>query len=55
MSFERTCAGCQDFRVGPGEQHCERCGGFTETLWRWMEAPPCARCGRDTRIVDPLV
>ncbi len=44
----------RDFRVGPGEQHCERCGEIIETLWRWMESRPCARCGRDTRIVDPF-
>ena len=54
MSFERTCTGCRDFRVGPGEQQCERCGEINETLWRWMESRPCSRCGRDTRIVDPV-
>lgn len=40
MSFERTCVGYRDFRVGPGDQHCERCGEVTKTLWRWTESRP---------------
>ncbi len=44
MSIERTCAGCRDYQVDPGEQHCDRCGDLTETLWRWMGRRPCTRC-----------
>ena len=54
MSFERSCAGCREIRGLPGFQHCARCRKVTETVWRWMEARPCTRCGRETRIVDPL-
>ena len=32
MSFEGTCAGWRDFRVGPSEQYCERCGTVAETV-----------------------
>ena len=32
MSFERTCAGWRDYRVGSGEQYCERCGTVAETV-----------------------
>ena len=54
LSFQRTCAGCRDLRDTRGSQHCERCGKITETILRWMESRPCVRCGRDTRIVEPL-
>ena len=54
LSFERTCAGCRDLRAMRGPQHCERCGKTTESLLRWMESRPCVRCGRDTRMVEPL-
>ena len=32
MSLERTCAGWRDYRVGPGERDCERCGTVAETV-----------------------
>ena len=54
LSFERTCAECRDLREARGPQHCERCGKITETLVRWMEFRPCVRCGRYTRMVEPL-
>ena len=34
MSFERTCAGWRDYRVGPGEQDCERCGTVAKIVPR---------------------
>ena len=54
LSFERTCAGCRDLRTARGAQSCERCGKITETLLRGMESRPCIRCGRNTRMVEPL-
>ena len=54
MNFERTCAGYGDFRVGPSQQYCERCGEVTETVWRRTKSRHGVRYGRHTRIAGSL-
>lgn len=41
MSFKRTCAGWRDYRVGPGEQNCERCETVAETVPHLAVAKAC--------------
>ena len=54
MSFERTCARCQERRSLPGPQHCGRIASWSRESSCERQTPPATREDREPKATPEI-